>query len=96
LCASSPGGRSSPTSGPATTLLRPTASWSAKGSLKYEHLYRLEIPDAIALAEDTEAYRTLYNEIRPHEALEFATPLSRYLADPEASNLFGPQSVQES
>jgi putative transposase len=43
------------------------------GSLKYEHLYRLEIPDAIALAAEAEAYRTIYNEIRPHEALDFAT-----------------------
>jgi putative transposase len=66
------------------------------GSIKYEHLYRLEIPDAIALAQETEAYRRLYNEIRPHESLDFATPLSRYLADPAESHLFEPERVQDS
>ena len=66
------------------------------GSLKYEHLYRLEIPDALDLAAEAEAYRRLYNEVRPHEALDFATPLSRYLADPAEPHLFGPESVQES
>ncbi len=63
---------------------------------RYEHLYRLEIPDAIARADEAEAYRALYNEIRPHEALDFATPLSRYLADPDGSHLFRPESVQDS
>jgi putative transposase len=61
-------------------------------SLKYEHLYREEIEDAVALAEAVERFRTIYNQIRPHEALAFATPMSRYLADP---NLFEPESVQE-
>jgi putative transposase len=69
-------------------------------SIKYEHLYRLEIPDAFTLAQEAEAYRALYNEIRPHEALDFATPLSAYLAEPpegrSESHLFGPQSVHES
>jgi hypothetical protein len=46
-----------------------------KGSLKHEHLYRLEIPDARALADEAEAFRRRYNEIRPHEALDVATPL---------------------
>lgn len=66
------------------------------GSLKYEHLYRLEIPDALDLSAEAEAYRRLYNEVRPHEALDFATPLSRYLADPVEPHLFSPESVQES
>lgn len=67
-------------------------------SIKYEHLYRLEVPDVLALAEEAEAYRDLYNAIRPHEALDFVTPISRYLADPgdhHAPNLSEPQSVQE-
>ncbi len=64
------------------------------GSLKYEHLYRLEIADVIALADETEAYRDLYNAIRPHEALGFATPLSRHLAEPVESHLSEPESVQ--
>lgn len=64
-------------------------------TIKYDHLYRLEIADAVSLADEVEAFRQLYNEIRPHEALDFATPISRYLADPEP-NLFPPESVQES
>jgi transposase InsO family protein len=66
------------------------------GSIKYEHLYRLEIPDAITLADEAEAFRRLYNEIHPHESLDFATPLSRYLADPNEPNLSEPESVQDS
>jgi len=65
------------------------------GSLKYEHLYRLEIADVLELADETEAYRTLYNEIRPHEAIDFATPLSRHLLDPGESHLYQPETVQE-
>ncbi len=33
-------------------------------------------------ADETEAFRALYNEIRPREAIDFATPLSRHLLDP--------------
>ena len=66
------------------------------GSIKYEHLFRLEIPDAITLADEAEAFRRLYNEVRPHESLDFATPLSAYLAEPDKPNLFGPESVQVS
>jgi putative transposase len=64
--------------------------------MQYEHLFRLEIPDAITLADEAEAFRRLYNEIRPHESLDFATPLSRYVADPNEPNLFEPESVQDS
>jgi putative transposase len=65
-------------------------------SIKYEHLYRLEIPDAMTLADEAEAYRLLYNEVRPHESLDFATPLSAYLATPTESHVFEPESVQDS
>ena len=65
-------------------------------SIKYEHLFRLEMPDAITLSDEAEAFRRLYNEVRPHESLDFATPLSRYLADPNEPNLFEPKSVQDS
>jgi transposase InsO family protein len=63
------------------------------GSIKYEHLYRLEIPDALVLAEEAEAYRRLYNEIRPHESLDFATPLSRYLEEPQGSHSVDPDRL---
>jgi transposase InsO family protein len=63
-------------------------------SIKYEHLYRLESPTPPPSL--TKPRLTgLYNEIRPHESLDFATPLSRYLTDPEP-NLFLPESVQDS
>jgi transposase InsO family protein len=65
-------------------------------SIKYEHLYGLEIPDAITLAQESEAFRRLFNEIRPLESIGFATPLSADLAEPEVSNLPGPESVQDS
>lgn len=69
-------------------------------SVKYEHLYRTEIENAVVLADELEAYRSLYNDVRPHEALDFATPAEAYLADPEGrptgSNLFTGRSVQES
>jgi hypothetical protein len=66
------------------------------GSLKYEHLHRHEIADALDLADHAEAFRTTHNEVRPHESLDFATPLSHYLADPVEPHLFQPESVQES
>jgi putative transposase len=47
------------------------------GSLKYEHLYRVH--EQIATVEDlyreAEAYRQVFNEIRPHEALGFHRPI---------------------
>lgn len=44
------------------------------GSLKYEHLYREEIADVLALDEQIRTYRELYNWVRPHEALGFVPP----------------------
>lgn len=51
-------------------------------SAKYEHLYRHDIDDGQALAEHVERYLTVYNTIRPHEALDFQRPLDRYLRPP--------------
>jgi len=51
-------------------------------SLKYEHLYQREIADATELAEEVEAYLSLYNEIRPHQALGQRRPLAVHRADP--------------
>lgn len=47
----------------------------AFGSLKYEHLYRTEIDDLPALAREAEAYRQIFNHIRPHEALGLHRPI---------------------
>ena len=64
-------------------------------SLKYEHLYRLEVPDVMAIVDEAEAYLAVDNTIRPHESLDFATPITAYLAQPP-SHLSEPGSVQES
>ena len=66
------------------------------GSLKYEHLYRLEIADALELADEAEAYRQLYNTVRPHEGIDFDRPMERYLAEPFEPHLSAAQSVQDS
>lgn len=52
-------------------------------SLKYEHLYRHEITDGQHLVEHVTEYLDVYNSIRPHHALGYATPLSAYLASPD-------------
>jgi len=51
-------------------------------SLKYEHLYRLEIANGQDLVEHVTEYCDIYNRIRPHEALGFIPPLQSYLEDP--------------
>jgi putative transposase len=68
-------------------------------AIKYEHLYRHEIPDGLALAQEVEAYLTVYNTIRPHEAIGFATPISRYLqapSTPPEANFQTPTTVSDS
>lgn len=47
----------------------------AFGSLKYEHLYRMDIETLQDLAREAEAYRHVFNHIRPHEALDFHRPI---------------------
>jgi putative transposase len=47
----------------------------AFGSLKYEHLYRMEIETLQDLARECEAWRQVFNHIRPHEALNFYRPI---------------------
>jgi putative transposase len=48
-------------------------------SLKYEHLYRLEIDDGYDLGRETEHYRQLFNTIRPHEGIGMRRPLDVHL-----------------
>ena len=54
----------------------------AFGSLKYDHLYRTEIPDGPTLADEVEAYRQIFNWIRPHEAIGMMRPMDLYLDAP--------------
>lgn len=51
----------------------------AFGSLKYEHLYRLEIDDGHTLGLEVEAYRQLFNQVRPHEAIGMRRPIEVHL-----------------
>jgi putative transposase len=51
----------------------------AFGSLKYEHLYRLEIDDGHQLGLEVENYRQLFNQVRPHEAIGMRRPLEVHL-----------------
>lgn len=68
-------------------------------SLKYEHLYRIEIPNSQDLVEEIEIYRDIYNRIRPHEALGWFPPIQTYQAVPKPSvttDLTTDDFVQES
>jgi transposase InsO family protein len=60
-------------------------------TIKYEHLWRLEIPDVISLEDEAEDFRHIYNTIRPHESLCFRTPITAYLAHP-GSHLSEPKA----
>ncbi len=51
-------------------------------SLKYEHRYREEIADVLALDAQIQTYRELYNWVRPHETLGLVAPMVRYLGEP--------------
>jgi putative transposase len=67
------------------------------GSLKYEHLYREEIGDVIALQQAFAAFRELYNWVRPHEAIGFVPPIERYLglpSEPGEPHLSEAETVQ--
>lgn len=45
-------------------------------SVRYEHLYRLDLPNGQALGQELELHRTLFNGVRPHESLD-SGPRSR-------------------
>ena len=75
----------------------------AFGSLKYEHLHRLEIADGPSIAVEAETYRQVFNHVRPHEALGMDRPIRRYLTEPIRPaetiltlNQFEPQNLPDS
>jgi len=51
-------------------------------SLKHARLYRHDIADGIDLAADVNDYMIEYDEIRPHETLDWARPIDTYLPNP--------------
>lgn len=63
-------------------------------ALKYERLYRHDIGDGIQLADHTADFKTIYNSIRPHEAIAMARPLERYRQTP-TTNIPDPESVSD-
>jgi transposase InsO family protein len=65
------------------------------GALKYERLYRHDIGDGVQLASHARNFRTIYNSIRPHEAIGMARPLERYRQTP-TTNIPDPESVSDS
>ena len=65
------------------------------GAIKYEHLYRREIGDGLALAAEVDSYRKVYNTIRPHEAITMKRPLDRYQQAPKPNHP-NPESVSDS
>jgi hypothetical protein len=69
--------RCSGTSAPGSAHPRPTASSNGSSApWKYEHLYRADIGDALAV--EVHRFRHLYNTIRPHQALADRTPAQVY------------------
>ncbi|WP_281491853.1 IS3 family transposase [Buchananella hordeovulneris] len=62
-------------------------------SLKYERLYRQQIDDALDLVRQADAYRTEFNTIGPHQALDWNRPsqVHRGLANPTPTNFPEPE-----
>lgn len=52
------------------------------GAIQIEHLWRQLPADGAHMTEMVEAFRQLYNTVRPHETLAGARPIEHYLADP--------------
>lgn len=55
------------------------------GAVKIEHLWRDLPADGAEMEQMVAAFRTIYNEIRPHEALDGDRPIARYTAEPSTS-----------
>ena len=52
------------------------------GAIKIEHLWRQLPADGAEMTSMVDAFRQLYNHVRPHETLAGARPIEAYLADP--------------
>ena len=64
-------------------------------AIKYEHLYRRDIASGPELADHVAGYRTIYNTIRPHEAIAMRRPLDRYRQTPTTQPP-SPENVSDS
>jgi putative transposase len=56
------------------------------GAIQIEYLWRQLPADGAEMTTMVEAFRQLYNTIRPHETLAGARPIERYLAEPTSSS----------
>ncbi|MCK9249202.1 MAG: integrase core domain-containing protein, partial [Solirubrobacteraceae bacterium] len=54
------------------------------GSIKNECLWRHLPADGLEMTDQVDAFRQLYNEVRPHESLDGQRPIPTYLAAPAA------------
>jgi putative transposase len=65
------------------------------GAIKIEQLWR-ELPaDGAEMTVMVDAFRQLYNTIRPHETLAGDRPIERYLADPDSPVLNTPLPTRQ-
>jgi putative transposase len=53
------------------------------GAIQIEYLWRARPADGTEMTTMVNAFRELYNHVRPHEALDGDRPIERYLADPD-------------
>lgn len=53
------------------------------GAIKIEHLWRDLPADGTEMTTMVDAFRRLYNHVRPHETLHGARPIEAYLANPD-------------
>lgn len=49
-------------------------------SVKYEHVYLYVYEDGLSLWKGLNSYFEFYNQVRPHQSLEYSTPSRLYLA----------------
>ena len=64
------------------------------GAIKIEHLWRQLPADGQQMTEMVDAFRRLYNEVRPHVTLAGDRPIERYLADPDDASITPPSTRQ--
>ncbi|MFT7474637.1 MAG: putative transposase [Verrucomicrobiales bacterium] len=55
--------------------------------IKYEHLYRQIVGDGADLGVEVDAFRSLYNRVRPHESIGMDRPADRYLEEPVSTEI---------
>jgi putative transposase len=55
------------------------------GAIQIEYLWRALPADGAEMTTMVQAFRRLYNHVRPHEALDGDRPIERYLATPDHS-----------